>query len=135
MSNVMQKQDDFKWSPISEAKIWDQINEAESRMEPDVAKLWQFVRVLPHKWDQHPWGDEGGGFWVVAVFGSRVVWFNDIEDGFNVSRYRVPGEIADYWCNQSNLDHVIQQLLNEVQHGNAPGGFCSPPVDGTSSGA
>lgn len=128
--HVMQKHDDFRWPPISEAQIWDQINEAESRMRPDVARLWEFVRVLPHKWNQHPWGGECGGFWVVAIFGSRVVWFNDIEDGFNVSQYKVSGEIAEYWCNQSNLDDVIEQLLYEIQQGVAPVGFASPPVDG-----
>lgn len=59
--------------PISEGEILDQINEAESRMGPGVGLVWEFVRVLPHKWVQHPWGDRGGEFWAVGIFGSRVI--------------------------------------------------------------
>ena len=38
-------------------------------------------------WASHPYGDLGGGFWVVALLGETVVWFNDIEDGFNRSHF------------------------------------------------
>ena len=43
--------------------------------------------ITPEKWRQSPWSDEGGGFWVLAVSGAKVPWYNDIEEGFNVSRF------------------------------------------------
>lgn len=63
------------WKPISEASLWDLINAAENRMTPDVTRFWEVIRIDPVKWRHHPWGDSGGGFWVVAVIGSTVVWF------------------------------------------------------------
>ena len=42
------------------------------------------VAFEPAKWRQSLYGDEGGGFWAIAADGGRVLWFNDIEEGFNV---------------------------------------------------
>jgi hypothetical protein len=118
------------WKPISESSLWDLLNGAEFRMDVDVARFWEAVRVPPEKWVLHPYGDIGGGFWVVGILGPRVIWFNDIEDGFNVSEYRSPGEIADYWCDQHQLEVVLQQLLHFVQTGSPLVGRAGPPVEG-----
>ncbi len=66
----------------------------------------------PVKWQLHPWGDDGGGFWVVGVLGDRVVWFNDIEGGFNVSTFEREGEIPEdqYFCNQDELHWSLEKL-------------------------
>ncbi len=69
----------------------------------------------------------GGGFWVVAIIGNTVVWFNDIEDGFNRSEYTDYKKINDYWCNQDELEWTIQHILNEIKEGNPSGGYASPP--------
>ena len=62
----------------------------------------------------------GGGFWVVAVADRECIWYNDIEDGFNVSRFDVSGLIADYWCNQSELQHTMHALVRHVETGRPP---------------
>lgn len=118
------------WKPISEASLWDLLNAAENRMAPDVARFWEVIRIDPAKWRQHPWGDTGGGFWVVGVIGSTVVWFNDIEDGFNVSSHSGFEEIRDYACNQDDLDVALVQLLHLVRTGTPIGGRASAPIAG-----
>lgn len=118
------------WAPISEVAQWDLLNEAELRMDVPVARFWEAVRVVPSKWSQHPYGDGGGGFWVVAVLGERVIWFNDIEDGFNVSTYGVAGEISEYTCDQHNLEMVLQQLLHAIQTGEPLPARAGPPQSG-----
>lgn len=65
----------------------------------------------------HPYGDGGNGFWVVAIVGETVIWYNDIEDGFNRSRYSVYGEIEDYWCNQDELEIAIDYLMTTLDRG------------------
>jgi len=72
--------------------------------------------IAPAKWRLSPWGDEGGGFWVVAVHGSRVLWYNDIEDGFNVSEFEFRGEIPhdEYWCNEDALRWALTRLQGEL---------------------
>lgn len=118
------------WTPISESSLWDLLNAAELRMDPHVGRFWESVRILPEKWAQHPYGDVGGGFWVVGVLGSRVIWFNDIEDGFNVSNYKMFGEFVDYWCDQHELEIVLQHLLHFVQTGSPLVGRAGPPLEG-----
>lgn len=80
--------------------LWDLINEAEKRLSPPQVRLWEVIRVLPHKWIEKPYGTSGGGFCVVAIIGNSVIWYNDIENGFNNSKYHEDGTIDEYWCNQ-----------------------------------
>ena len=79
-------------------------------MDAHEFRLWEAVRISPARWILHPWADDLDGFWVVGLIGESVIWYNEIEDGFNVSRYRVFGEIAEYWCDQAELVHVIRNL-------------------------
>jgi hypothetical protein len=115
------------WTPISEGSLWDKLNAAESRMSPVLSRLWEVIRVPPQKWAQEPYGNEGGGFWVVAIVGTCVVWYNDIEDGFNYSEYSVFGTIDEYWCNQDDLEHTVEILLTRVRTGELVGGKAGPP--------
>ena len=80
-------------------------------------RLWHAMRIEPEKWQQHPYGDPGNGFWAVAVIGRNVVWYNDIEEGFNRSIYSVYGQIEDYWRNQDELDLTIEYLMTSLERG------------------
>lgn len=115
------------WSPISEAEIWDLINQSCERMDWAQTRLWDSIRIDPIKWQLHPWGDLGGGFWVVAIIGSTVVWYNDIEHGFNRSCYSKYGTIDKYWCNQDELEWQVQHVLTDINEGGRSGGFAGPP--------
>lgn len=105
------------WEPISEGALRDRVAQGVARMAPSHVRLWEAVRVDPQKWQQHPYGDAGGGFWVVAIVGQTVIWYNDIEDGFNRSRYSAYGQIEDYWCNQDELELAIDYLMSALAHG------------------
>ena len=106
-----------EWEPISEEALRGRIAQGEARMSPARLRLWEAIRIEPEKWQQHPYGDAGKGFWVVAVVGRTVVWYNDIEDGFNRSRYSAFGQIEDYWCNQDELDVAIEYLDSALRNG------------------
>jgi hypothetical protein len=101
------------WTPISEQELVALVNAAVALMDRPALALWNLIHIPPAKWQLSPWGDDGNGFWVVGVLGARVVWYNDIEDGFNVSRYEKYGVIADYWCNQDDLQHRVNALVSE----------------------
>ena len=116
------------WQPLAEARLWDLINDAERRMNPAQAHLWEWLRVAPRKWAMHPWGDEGGGFWIVGILGGSVVWYNDIEEGFNISRWSEPGTIDEYWCNQDELEWTVQRLLGCLEHRHPLAGHAGPPM-------
>lgn len=90
-------------------------------------QLWEAVRITPEKWIQVPYGEVGNGFWAVGVLGKRVLWYNDIEDGFNYSTYTRYGIIDEYWCNQDELEHTVQRLLNLIESGYDAAPRCGPP--------
>lgn len=74
------------------------------------------VRIEPERWRLSPWGDQDGGFWVVAVHGSRVLWLNDIEDGFQVSSFTERGRIpdAEYFCNNDGFRRALLRLEGDL---------------------
>jgi hypothetical protein len=103
----------MEWTPITEAELQVLIARGVANMEQASRVLWNLIRIPPVKWALPTWSDGGGGFWVVALLGKRVIWYNDIEDGFNVSPYAEYGVIGEYWCNQDELHHRIYFLLQE----------------------
>ncbi|MBE0484375.1 MAG: hypothetical protein IBX52_12845 [Bacterioplanes sp.] len=115
------------WEPISEARLWDDINGAFERMSPEQRKIWDIIKILPEKWQQDPWGNEGNGFWVVGIIGKSIIWFNDIEDGYNQSTYTKYGTINDYWCNQDELEWAVQNVINILRDGYDSAGRMGAP--------
>jgi hypothetical protein len=79
-----------------------------------VKDAWERIRIEPEKWQCSPWGDEGGGFWVVALRPDEVVWYNDIEDGFNTSPFTTRGVIAEYRCNQTEFGQLLATLPEAI---------------------
>ena len=103
------------------------LDAAAQRMSPAQRLLWETIRIKPQKWSSHPYGDLGGGFWAVALLGETVVWFNDIEDGFNRSHYETFGVIGAYWCNQDELEWTLQDLLDIIADGGTRRPQSGPP--------
>ena len=101
-----------KWMPISKIEIYNEILISEKEMDQEIYKFWKLISIIPEKWQEEKYGNEGGGFWSVAIFGNRVIWYNDIEDGFNISEYKLYGQIDKYLCNQDNLNETLEQLFN-----------------------
>jgi hypothetical protein len=92
------------WKPISKDEIEAMIAEGVAEMEEGVRHFWEQICIPPVKWQHSPWGDLGGGFWVIAIMGQECMYYNDIEDGFNYSPYDMAtGTIEKYLCNQSDF--------------------------------
>jgi hypothetical protein len=107
------------WEPISEEELFKLIQSDEVEMasmvdDPEIHHFWQAVKIRPEKWSLPEWGDEGGGFWVVGIIGQFCIYFNDIEEGFNVSRYSEFGRIDDYYCSQAELKFCILWLWQDL---------------------
>ena len=114
------------WKPISEGALRDLMNKAWGEMSLPQRRLWEVIKIDPVKWRENSYGEMGEGFWVVAIYGSTVIWFNDIEDGFNRSSWSSPGLIDEYWCNQDELQWTIQHVLDQRCDGISSGGHCGP---------
>jgi hypothetical protein len=107
-----------EWQSISLADLLARIEQGFGRMTEQERALWLAVRLPPQKLHQLPYGVEGDGFWVVGIIGSTVLWYNDIEEGFNRSLFSTFGTIDDYWANQDELEIAIRYLFNALSTGN-----------------
>src|SRR5258708_22304423 len=96
--------DMVEWEPISIDALRARIEQGCARMTPAQLRLWEAVRIEPEKWQQHPYGDQGNGFWAVGLIGRTVVWFNDIEDGCNRSRFPEHGTLEQDCGHHAGLE-------------------------------
>lgn len=103
------------WTPISLTELEEWISRGESKLEGESLNFWNLIKIPPQKWRETEYGNEGGGFWVVAIFGNAVVYYNDIEEGFNLSSYNTYGHISEYWCEQSELDWIVKLLYRRIK--------------------
>jgi len=87
----------------------------ESKLDGEPLNFWKLIKIPPQKWQEMEYGSEGGGFWVVAIFGNAVVYYNDIEEGFNLSPYDTYGHISEYGCEQSELDWIVLLLCKQIK--------------------
>ena len=111
------------WHPISLTDLQSMLSHDLADCSEEQREFFARASIVPARWRLSPWGDEGGGFWAVAVHEDRVLWYNDIEDGLNVSKFEVTGEIPrdEYWCNQDPLVWALPRLQGE------PGTRLGPP--------
>jgi hypothetical protein len=110
------------WVPITFEELYDKVIKTECDLKGSVLNFWEMIKFGPEKWNEQTYGTEGGGFWVVALVGQRVIYYNDIEEGFNISKFTRYGTIDEYWCNQDDLDVGILQLYNLIEFGGDIGG-------------
>lgn len=48
---------------------------------------------------------------VVARRGSEVIYWEDVEEGFNISPLDDHGAIREHWCNQDNLGQALNSWI------------------------
>ncbi|MBW6421318.1 hypothetical protein KX729_07680 [Rhizobium sp. XQZ8] len=94
--------------PISEERIWDEINDQWSLMDFRQRRMWDIVKIMPEKWGNQQ-KHYAHGSWVVAIIGDVVVWYDDIEEEFARSLWAKYGIInAGRYCAGSGelRDHL-----------------------------
>ena len=76
-------------------------------------QFFDHASLTPSKWSLVPWGNETGGFWVVAIFEDRALWYNDIANGFSVSRFVARGAIPtdEYRSGPDPLPSALRALV------------------------
>lgn len=101
-------------TPLSRESLDAMIVEALAEADDDVRAAWEQIRVEPVRWRCTPWGDATGGFWVVAVNGREVTWYNEVEEGFNTTPFSESGTIDAYHCDQTGFSDYLRTLPEAV---------------------
>lgn len=98
------------WKPIPLSLLNKEIESGVKLMSQEQLELWRKTSIKPEKWIEEEFGTEGDGFWVVAISGSYLIWYNDIEEGFNISVYSTYGKIEEYLAEQDELQWTVNKL-------------------------
>ena len=102
----------MNWEPITIQELQKEITKSINDLNDETFGFWQSIKIAPEKWIEKEFGNEGGGFWVVAIYNNYVIWYNDIEEGFNISEFNQKGHILEYNAEQDELKFSIIKLKN-----------------------
>jgi hypothetical protein len=91
------------YAGLTRAQLDQMIADGLAEADDAVRAAWERMRIEPETWRCNLRTDTEAWFWVVAERDGRVVWYNDIEGGFNESGYSQRGVIAEYRCNQTDF--------------------------------
>jgi hypothetical protein len=97
----------MKNGPIQLPKLSPLILAGESLLNCELKKFWECIKITPIKWRHQASGDD---FWIVALSGDKVIWYNDIEDGFNICNFEKYGIIPEMKFEQNALNIAILRL-------------------------
>lgn len=106
-----------EWTPAGLSDINKIIEYQPFLLNQEELAFWNFIKVPPDKWHEHSMGNEGGGFWVVGIAGNKAIYYNDIEDGFNLSTFVQFGTLDEYNCSQIELHELIISLYECIRKG------------------
>ena len=98
-------------NPIPLDTIMDLIAEGEAEMEQDMLALWNSIKMTPEKWSQVSYPDSGDEFWVVGLAGKTAIYYNDVEEGFNISGFKTYGHLDDWGYEQDELQWTMIKLF------------------------
>lgn len=100
-----------KWEGVSAAEIDVIVKGGLLRCSPEQRKLFAIHRVPFYRIPIHRYGSVESVY-VVARFGERVLYFEDVEEGFALSALDETGAIPEPDSNQFELEHVLFALFN-----------------------
>ena len=119
---------------MDEAAVWHLINEGRDGMSFAQRRLWDTISIDPQQWDHRTSAGNDLRIWVVALIGRTVISYNDLEHGFDRSSFVRYGDIAQLGWGQSDLETVVQDVLNELEFGRRTAPIASEPKPGTYPG-
>ena len=98
------------WEPISLNEINNLIKTSVSVMDIEVLNFWNSIKITPKKWIENHYNSDDQ-FWVVAKTTNHIIYYNDIEEGFNISKINRPFQIEVTSAEQDELHFALIKLL------------------------
>ena len=95
--------------------------EGQIQMDDRSRRFWERIRVAPAEWRQAQYSplpaQPAEPFWVVAVMGTRCLYFNHVERGWGWGYFVVWGTVSTYHWQQGELAQVVAQTLFAIDEG------------------
>jgi hypothetical protein len=97
------------WEPLTVEEIGEALAQGMSELNSSHLKIFQSIRVSLRK---APVASSPGEFvYVVAEYQGKVLYYSDIEEGWELECPNADGGIEMRGCNQFELTHVMHQTF------------------------
>lgn len=107
-----------EWKPISLEALKRHIELQEFLLTKEEKAFWHFIRIEPEKWVDPVYYAGTVEFYVIAIFGHKVIYYNDIEEGFNIAEFEEYGRLkAGGGANQNDFGEYISHLFTFISSG------------------
>lgn len=103
-----------EWRPIEREELEQIIREDLAACTPEQQAVFERYRVPLRKAPIERYGKLEYVF-IVAQRGNEVMYFEDIDEGFNFSPIDAEGKILQHWCNQDELTHALWHWMGRPQ--------------------
>lgn len=97
--------------PISLTELENEINQSIIKMTKYENEFWSSISISPCKWKYIDENNRTNKVWVFAIFDDQIIWYDDVEEGFNVSNFEEPGVFSPETAEQDELVFAIRKLL------------------------
>ena len=98
-----------EWTPISNEALVSLVSEQLRSCSPQHRATFSRYRVPFYKVPIHRLGS-AEEVYVVAETPKGLIYYEDVEEGFELGRLGTDGAIHSQGCNQYELSHVLAQL-------------------------
>lgn len=98
------------WKPITKNELEELVNKQFSECSPELREIFEKYRLSFKLAPINRYGNIEGVY-IVARNENEVLYYEDVEDGFNFSLINVEGMILEHWCNQDSLSIDLQRWL------------------------
>ncbi|MEZ5704451.1 MAG: hypothetical protein R3E56_03380 [Burkholderiaceae bacterium] len=100
------------WEPLTREDLQQELDKAVGMLHPGHRKKFEEISVVP--WQVEVTDRPGTFFWVVAEHEGQLLYYEDVEEGWEVEKRNETGGIDGRWANQFELKHVMFQLFGEA---------------------
>jgi len=98
------------WKPATIDEVKDILRADLKRCNPKQIEIFQQYSVEPYFAPIVRYGKEENVV-VVAQKSDEVIYWEDVEEGFNISLAGPGGRIVEHWCNQDDLSVALNRLI------------------------
>jgi hypothetical protein len=95
------------WTPITADRLARLVEVDLLDCDEALRSLFSKYRVDPYHAPIDRLGSEELVF-VIAKKGNEVMYYEDVEEGFNISPISADGKILEHWCNQDPLKWALK---------------------------
>ena len=98
------------WKPATIEEVNQIVVRDLNQCDAEQLAVFEKYRVAPFSAPIERYGDAGSVV-VVARNGDQVIYYEDVEEGFNVSPISPGGRVLEHWCNQDELGFALNAWI------------------------